>query len=141
MTGEKDVCVEPHSSLLISFCKTCTFKDVDKLNALEKKWPWCLFEGYPVIFWQEAIICLGIPWFCWWNMVVSGYDGCSLLKSEFITAETGCWECAVCWSTGFLAWLLFTIILCISWRNIWSFFACLSESLLCNYQFLCWIIF
>ena len=36
LTREKDVSVEPHSSLFISFSKTCTFKDVDHLNPLEK---------------------------------------------------------------------------------------------------------
>ena len=36
LRGEKDVCLESHSSLFISFSKTCTFKDVDHLNPLEK---------------------------------------------------------------------------------------------------------
>ena len=36
LRGEKDVCVEHHSTLFISLSKTCTFKDVDYLNLLEK---------------------------------------------------------------------------------------------------------
>ena len=62
------------------------------------------------------------------------YDGCSLLKSEFIAIKTGNWECTICWNTEFTNLLLFIIILCLSWRSIRSIFALFSESSLRNWS-------
>ena len=125
--GRNDAYGEPHSSLFISFSKPCTSKDFGLLHPLENNNHDACLKNTLLYFGKKWY--LDISWHCLLNTGVSGYDGCSLLKSELIAIETGCSECVVCWNTRFPAWLLFMIILCISWRSIWSFFACLSESL------------